>query len=98
MKFTMMTRFVYIIHSITPSQTEHERDFSLAGLYTALLCANISVEMLSGLFLDNINSTASGSNTPIDVFRWSLDAVAKIVDKMESNPDAFADAIYTEYI
>ena len=27
MKFPMLTRFAYIIHSITPSQTENERDF-----------------------------------------------------------------------
>ena len=48
--------------------------------------------MLSGLIFININSAALGRNTTIDVFGGSLDAVADIVDEMESNPDAFAYA------
>ena len=35
MKSPMLTRFAYIIHYITPSQTENERYYSLAGIYTA---------------------------------------------------------------
>ena len=35
MKSPILTRFAYIIHSITPLQTENERDFSFAGIYTA---------------------------------------------------------------
>ena len=36
-------RFAYIIDSITPLQTENEKEFSLACIYSASLCANISV-------------------------------------------------------
>ena len=43
MKFPILTRFAYIIHSIAPSQTENERDLSLAGIYTMLRHANLSV-------------------------------------------------------
>ena len=46
-QFPMLTRFAYIIHSIIPSQTANERDFSLAGIYTASCRANLSVEMIS---------------------------------------------------
>ena len=90
-KFSMLTRFTYIIHSIIPL-TKNERDFSLASIYTALLRANISVEILYGLIFVNRNSTALVRNTPIDVFGGSLDAVDNIFDEMESNPYAFADA------
>ena len=96
MQFPMLTRFAYIIHSITTLQTENERDFSLVGIYTASRRANISVEMLSDLLFINRNSATLGRNTTIDVFGGSLDAVAVIVDEMENNPDAFADASDTE--
>ena len=96
MQFPMLTLFAYIIHSITPSQTENERDFSLAGIYTASRRANLSVEMLSNLLFINRNSSALGRNTTIDIFGGSLDAVADMVDEMESNPDAFANASDTE--
>ena len=56
----------------------------------------ISVEMLSNLIFINRNSASLGRNTTIDIFGGSLDAVAYIVDGMESNPDAFADASDTE--
>ena len=78
----MLTHFTYIIHPITPLQTENEKDFSLAGIYTALQCANISVEMLSDLIFVNRNSADLGRNTTIDVFGVSLDAVADIVHQM----------------
>ena len=77
-------------------RTKNERDFSLAGIYTALRRANISVEILSDLLFIDINSAALGRNTTIDVFGGSLVAVADIVNDMESNPDAFADASDTE--
>ena len=93
MQFPILTLFAYIIHSITPLQSENERDFSLAGIYTASRRANISVEMLSNLIFININSADLGRNTTIDVFGGSVDAVADIVDDMESNPDAFVDEI-----
>ena len=48
--------------------------------------------MLSDLLLININSTALGRNTTIDIFGGSLDAMADIVDEMESNPYSFSDA------
>ena len=92
----MLTLFAYIIHSIAPSKTENERDFSLAGIYTASRCANISVEMLSDLIFINRKSAVLGRNTTIDIFGGSLDAVADIVDEMESNPYYFADASDTE--
>ena len=96
MQFPMLTRFVYIIHSINPSQTENERDLSLAGIYNVSRCDNISVDMLSDLLLINRNSAALVRNTTIDVFEGSLDAGADMVDEMESNPDDFADASDTE--
>ena len=68
MQFPMMTRFEYIIYSVTPSQTENERDFSLAGIYTASRRANLSVKMLSGFIFINRNSTVLGRNTTIDIF------------------------------
>ena len=77
-------------------QTENERNFSLAGIYTASRRSNISVEMLSDLIFININSAALVRDTTIDVFGGSLDAVADIVDEMESNPYAFAYASDTE--
>ena len=43
MQFPMLTRFAYIIRSITPSQTENERDFSLAGIYNASRRSNLSI-------------------------------------------------------
>ena len=95
-KFPMLTHFAYIIHSITPPQTKNERDFSLAGIYTASRRANLSVKMLSGFIFINRNSTVLGRNTTIDIFGGSLDAVAYMVDEMGSNPDAFADASDTE--
>ena len=52
--------------------------------------------MISGLIFKNRNSAALGRNTTIDIFRGSLDAVAYVVDEMEGNPDAFADASDTE--
>ena len=88
----MPTRLLYILHSITPSKTKNEIDFSLGDIYTSSHHDNISVEMLSGFLLINRNSISLGRNTPISVFGGSLDAVADIVDKMKSNPDAFADA------
>ena len=96
MKLSILTRLAYIIHSITPSQTENERDFSLAVIYTASRRANISVEMISDFLFININSSALGCNTTICVFGGSLDAVADIVDEMESNPYYFADASDTK--
>ena len=96
MQFSMLTRFAYNIHSITPLQTENERDFSLAGIYTASRRASLSVEMLSDLLFVNRNSAAMGRNTTIDIFGGSLDAVADMVDDMEINLDAFADSIDTE--
>ena len=78
----MLTRFAQIIHSITPLQTENERYFSLAGIYTVSRRANISVEILSDLILINRNSSVLGHNTTIDVFGGSLDAVAGIVYEM----------------
>ena len=75
MKFPILTRFAYIIHSITPSQTENERDFSLAGIYTTSRRANLSVEMLSDLLFINRNSAALGRNTTIGVFGVSLVAM-----------------------
>ena len=46
--------------------------------------------------LINRNRAALIRNTTIDVYGVSLDSVADIVDDMESNPDAFADASDTE--
>ena len=96
MKFPMLTCFAYNIHSINPSQTENERKFSLAGIYTASRRANISIEILSDFIFINRNSAASGRNTTIDVFGRSLDAVAYIVDEMESKPYTFVDASKTK--
>ena len=98
MQSPMLTLFAYIIHSITRLQNENERDLSFSGIYTASRCANISIEMLSGLIFINRNSAALRRNTTIDLFGGSLDAVANIVDEMESNPYAFADASDTENI
>ena len=78
----MLTHFAYIIHSIAPSQTENEKDFSLAGIYTASRRANLYVEMLSDLLFINRNSAALGRNTTVDIFGGSLDAVADMVDEM----------------
>ena len=86
-QFPVLTRFAYIIHSVTPSQTD-----SLAGIYTASRRANISVEIISDLLFINRNSASLGCNTTIDVFGGSLDAVADIVDDMYSNLYAFVDA------
>ena len=88
----MLTRITYIIHYITPLQTENERKFSLSGIYTASCRANIYVEILSDLLFINISSADLGRNTTIDVFGGSLYAVADMVNYMESNPDEFADA------
>ena len=96
MQLPMLTRFAYIIHSITPLQTENERDFSLAGIYTSSRRANISVEMLSDLIFINRNSAALVRNTTIDLFWGSLDSVSNIVDDMDSNPYAFSDSSDTE--
>ena len=52
--------------------------------------------MLSDLLFINRNSAALVRNTTIGVFGVSLVAVADIVDDMEINPDAFADASDTE--
>ena len=85
-----------MIHSITILQFEDKIDFSLAGIYTAKIHANLSHEIISDLLFINRNRTALVRNTNIDVFRGSLDAVANIVDEMERNSDAFADTIDTE--
>ena len=78
----MLTRFTYIIHSVTPSKTKNQRYFSLAGTYTASLCAKISVEMIYGFIFININITALGRNNLTGFFIVSLDAVADIFDEM----------------
>ena len=52
--------------------------------------------MIYDLIFININISALGCDTTIDVFEGSLDAVADIVDEMESNPYAFADSSDTE--
>ena len=96
MKFPILTRFKYIIHSITPSKTENKGYFSLSGIYTTLRCANRSIELLSDLIFMKINSSVLGRNTNIGVFGVSLDDMADIVDEMEINPDIFADASDTE--
>ena len=96
MQFPMLIHFSYIIRSITPSKTENEIDFSLAGIYTASRRTNISIETISDLIFINRNSAALGRNTTIGVFGVSLDDVADIVYEMESNPYAFADASDTE--
>ena len=77
-------------------QTENKREFSLAGIYAALRCANLSVEMISYLLLINRNIAALGRNTPIAVFQGSLYYVADIFDETKRNPNAFADARDTE--
>ena len=92
----MLTGFTYIIHYITPLKTENERNFSLAGIYTAWRRANLSIVMLSDLIFINRNSAALRRNTTVDVFGGSLDAVVDIVDDMEMNPDTFADDSDTE--
>ena len=91
-KFPILTRFAFIIHSVTPLQTDNERYFSLAGIYTASCRANISFDILSGFLFINRKSSALGRNTTIDVFGGSLDVLFDILDDMESNLDAFADA------
>ena len=58
--------------------------------------ANVYVEMLSDLIFINRNIATLGRNTTIDVYGVSLDAVADIVDDMETNPDAFSDTSDTE--
>ena len=92
----MLTRFVYIIHSITSSQPENDRYLSLAGIYTALRGANISVEIIYDFLFIRINSAALERNNTIDVFGGSLIAVADIIDEMESNPYNFVYASDTE--
>ena len=67
-KFPMLIRFAYMINSITPSQTENERDFSLAGIYTASRRANLSVEIISYLIFINRHSAVLGRNATIGVF------------------------------
>ena len=96
MQFPILTKFAYIIHSITPSKTENKAYFSLSGICTTLRCANLSIELLSDLIFMKINSSVLGRNTNIGVFGVSLDAMADIVDEMEINPDIFADASDTE--
>ena len=78
-QFPMLSRFAYIIHSITPSENVDQRYFSLAGIYTASWRSNLSVEMLSDLLFINRKSSVLGRNTIIDIFGGSLDAVADIV-------------------
>ena len=77
-------------------QNGNERYFSLAVVYTSSRRANISVEIIYDLFFINRSSAASVRITYIEVFGGSLDTVADIVDDMEINPDAFADASNTE--
>ena len=48
-------------------------------------------EIIYYLLFINRNSTALGRNITIDVFGGSLDAMANIVDEMESNTYASAD-------
>ena len=91
MQFPILKWFAYIIHSIIASQTENERGFSLSGIYIASGRANIYVEIIYYLLFINRNSTALGRNRIIDVFGGSLDAMANIVDEMESNTYASAD-------
>ena len=50
----------------------------------------------SPICFSSTDSAALCRSTTIDIFGGSLDAVADIVDEMESNPDAFTDAIGTE--
>ena len=52
--------------------------------------------MLSDFLFINRNSADLGRNTTIDIFGGSLDAVADMVNEMESNSDAFEDASETE--
>ena len=54
------------------------------------------MEILSDLIFINRNTADLGHNTTVDLFGGSLDAVDYMVDEMESNPDAFADASDTE--
>ena len=54
--------------------------------------------MLSDFLFVKINSAALVRNTIIYVFGGSLDAVADIVDEMESNSYASADPSDTEKI
>ena len=54
--------------------------------------------MRSDFIIVNRNSATLGHNTTIDLFGVSLDAVADIVDEMESNPYAFAADIETEKV
>ena len=96
MKFPMLTRFAYIIHSTSPLKTENERDLSLAEIYTASQCVILSVESISDLLFINIKSSALGRNNTIDVFGGSLDYVADIDNNMESNPYPFAYASNTK--
>ena len=52
--------------------------------------------MLSDLLFINRNIAELVHNTPIDLFRGSLDAVANIVDDMGSNLYSLSDASATE--
>ena len=56
----------------------------------------ISLLKCSFICFINRNRSALVRNTTIDFFGGSLDAVADIVDEVESNPYAFADSSDTE--
>ena len=66
--------------------------FTFTHLLSVNGATNLSVEIISGLIFVNRNSTALCHDTPIDVFGGLLDPVTDIVDDMEINPYAFADA------
>ena len=93
-----MNPFTYVIHSITPLQTENERYSSLADIYTASCHDNISIEMVSDFIFINRNRTFLIPNTPIDVFGGLLDAMANIFDETEIKPDVFLDASDNKWI
>ena len=75
------------------------------GIYgDALLSSVVSYKVSIYFGIDKISMEGGGEKGwnikvgEFDVFGGSLDAVAGIVDEMGSNPDAFGDASYTEYI
>ena len=85
LQFTILARFATMIFDIPTSQTENERDFSLASVFTGYNRTRMLVYMLSKCIFINRNSIGIQINKITDVFLGPVEDLYKVIEKWRNN-------------
>ena len=72
-----------------PSQSENERDFPLADIYSSSRRARLPVEMISSPLFINRHSRVTPPEKYIDIFEVSTDNMQYQINDMESSVDCY---------